>query len=61
MNIDASATGGGPPGGSSLSDHDQRFLAILGPGFGEAAPRVRVDPFPDAVIFFQYWYSLAVL
>lgn len=50
INADTSATGGGPPRGSNLSEVDQRFLAILGPGFGQTAPQVSVNPFPDAVI-----------
>ncbi|KAL0879755.1 hypothetical protein ABMA27_003468 [Loxostege sticticalis] len=47
INADTSATGGGPPRGSNLSEVDQRFLAILGPGFGQTAPQVSVNPFPD--------------
>ncbi|KAL0830046.1 hypothetical protein ABMA28_003504 [Loxostege sticticalis] len=48
INADTRATGGGPPRGSNLSEVDQRFLAILGPGFGQTAPQVSVNPFPDA-------------
>lgn len=50
INADASATGGGPPCGSSLSEADRRFLGILGPGFGLSNPLVRINPFPDMVI-----------
>ncbi|KAL0818793.1 hypothetical protein ABMA28_008120 [Loxostege sticticalis] len=48
INADSSGTGGGPPRGSNWSEVDQRFLAILGPGFGQTAPQVSVNPFPDA-------------
>ncbi|KAJ8709358.1 hypothetical protein PYW07_009184 [Mythimna separata] len=47
INIDAHATGGGPPRAINLTDTDTRFLALLGPGFGQTAPQVRVQPFPD--------------
>ncbi|RVE45092.1 hypothetical protein evm_010280 [Chilo suppressalis] len=47
INTDASATGGGPPRASTLNDWDRRFLALLGPGFGQTAPRVMVQPFPE--------------
>ncbi|KAL0868287.1 hypothetical protein ABMA27_007817 [Loxostege sticticalis] len=48
INADSSGTGGGPPRGSNWSEVDQRFLAILGPGLGQTAPQVSVNPFPDA-------------
>lgn len=50
INADASGTGGGPPSRHYLSEEDNRFLGILGPGFGEGDPRVQINPFPDMVI-----------
>ncbi|KAJ8729006.1 hypothetical protein PYW07_006702 [Mythimna separata] len=47
INTDAHATGGGPPRAINLTDTDTRFLALLVPGFGQTAPQVRVQPFPD--------------
>ncbi|XP_041978569.1 uncharacterized protein LOC121732681 [Aricia agestis] len=48
INTDCSSTGGGPPRLSAkLADWDTRFLALLGPGFGQAEPRVLVQPFPN--------------
>ncbi|XP_028171563.1 uncharacterized protein LOC114360902 isoform X2 [Ostrinia furnacalis] len=47
INADATATGGGPPGTSTLSHTDRRFLALMGPGFGQTAPQVMVQPFPE--------------
>lgn len=49
INMDASATGGGPPQAQSLSEVEQRFLTIMGTGFGQGAPNVRVNPFPTRV------------
>lgn len=54
INRDANATGGGPPRAANLCEIDSRFLALLGPGFGQqTAPQVMVQPFPDEVMHFK--------
>jgi hypothetical protein len=49
LNAEGTATGRGLPLAESLSNIYQRFLAIMGSRFSQAAHNVRVNLFPNLV------------